>query len=271
MENEPKNTEQERITKIEEANSWLEANVKKIEVSKDVEVFSDEELSLEDIQFVVATKAQLDRGENKSVRIIVLNKENWPIFMGLLGRDDSQKEFTGRAEEDPIVPADVNQFIVLPSSEVFSQDTPYRQMYLMSPKFKELLNQPNGPEKLYKAIYLRNILSHELAHLYQFSPSEVKDILGSSDTKYDEKFNKSLDTREFVSCMFGLYNLKNNDHQIYDIYIEACERLVQDGTSNAYVLEQAKRSLASNNLLGSLTSQDIDEMLRKNGANPIES
>lgn len=257
----------ERVLRIRDANNWIEQVGNKIEnpdlVANNIEVFSDEQLQSEDIEFIIATKAQLDTGDGKPVRIIILNKEHWSEFMGLLGRDDSHRQFVGRAEEKPITPADINQFLVLPSSEVFSQDTPYRQMYLASPKVQEIINQPEGAETLYRGIYLRNVLSHEMAHLYQFSSAEIQDILQSDDTGYHEKFNKFLETREFLSCLFGLFNLKKNDQSVYEAYIDACQQLVKDGTGDAYVIEQAKRSLDSVNLLDSFSEQDIDEMFKK--------
>lgn len=260
-------SKEERALRIRDANSWIERVGNKVENQKlaenNIEVFSDEQLQTEDIEFIIATKTKLDTGEGKPVRIIILNKEHWSEFMGLLGRDGSHKQFVGRAEENPITPTDINQFLVLPSSEVFSQDTPYKQMYLSSPKVQEMINQPEGVETLYRGIYLRNVLSHEMAHLYQFSSAEVQDILQSDDTGYHEKLNKFLETREFLSCLFGLFNLKKNDRPVYEAYIDACQQFVESGTGNAYAIEQAKRSLDSVNLLNSFSEQNIDEMFKK--------
>lgn len=257
----------ERAIRIQGASSWIEGIGNKIEnpnlVENNIEVFSDEQLQVEDVEFIIATKNQLDTGEGKPIRIIILNKEHWSEFMGLLGRDDSHKQFVGRAEENPITPADVNQFLVLPSSEVFSQDTPYKRMYLSSPKVQEMISQPEGAETLYRGIYLRNVLSHEMAHLYQFSPTEIQNILQSDDTGYHEKFNEFLETREFLSCMFGLFNLKKNDQLVYEAYIDACQQFIKSRTGNAYAIEQAKRSLDSVGLLSSFSEQNIDEMFKK--------
>jgi len=257
----------ERALKIQDATNWIEQVGNKIEnpnlAKNNIEVFSDEQLQIEDIKFIIATKAQLDTDEGKSVRIIILNKGHWFKFMGLLGRDDSHKQFVGRAEENPITPTGISQFLVLPSSEVFSQDTPYKQMYLLSPKVQEIISQPKGIEILYREIYLRNVLSHEMAHLYQFSSTEVQDILQSDNTGYHEKLNKFLETREFLSCMFGLFNLKKNNQPVYEAYLDACQQLIKSGTDDTHAIEQAKRSLNSVDLLNSSSEQDVDEMFKK--------
>lgn len=257
----------ERALRIRNASSWIEQADNKIEgpnlAENNIEVFSDEPLQPKDIEFIVATKTRLDVNESKPLRMIILNKEHWYQFMGLLGRDDSHRQFTGRAEESPITPGNISKFVVLPSSEVFSQDTPYGQIYMSSPKVQELINQPEGVERLYKGIYLRNVLSHEMAHLYQFSPAEIKDILQSGEEEYSEKFNKYLETREFLSCMFGLFNLKKNDQSVYEAYLDTCRQLVESNAGDAYTIEQAKRSLDSVNLLDSLSEQEIDEILKR--------
>ncbi|MBD3299903.1 MAG: hypothetical protein GF347_00975 [Candidatus Moranbacteria bacterium] len=255
-----------REAAIIDANKWISDNIKQIhraEINENqIEVFSDEAMTEEDIAFMIRTKQILDDGQMKPLRVIILNEENWETFMKKMNRNKEQQEFTGRSEENPVVPDELDQFIVLPSSDVLKKDTAYKHLIESSPLAE--FDSEDQIMDLYRSIFLRNILSHELAHLYQFSEEEANDISGSeSDEEFDNKYNKNLEKRENLSVTFGLYNLYNEDKRGYEIFVDVCSNIVRDNLGNSYVQTQAQKTLNASERIDQMNEIEFQEAHRQ--------
>lgn len=242
---------------MRKAYKWVEGVCSKVESDElridGIEIFSDEALDESDLKFISETKIKLDIVVRKNIRIIILNKDNWQKFMEMSGRSDDEIKFTGRSEECPLVPDGLNPFIVLPSSDVAKTDTEYKEMYKLSPRIDEYAHQIDGVEKLYKGIYLRCMMSHEMSHVYQVSQGESG----------IQEFEENLPSREFLAIAFGMHNLKKFSEEQFDIVIEASQNLIKNGNKNAYAIEQAKRILQATELLKLLQVSESEKIFNK--------
>jgi predicted Zn-dependent protease with MMP-like domain len=253
-----------------------------------VEVFSDEKLEQNDIDFIVNVKKDLDSidGKNKKIKIVIANENHWSDITKSLGME-SHSEFTGSSQENPIVPDGVSQFVILPSKAVFEKDTMYKKAYSQSNQMKELIDK--NSQETYKNVYLRNVLAHEISHLYQFGNEEIQTILNSSretqtdgSNEYDKKYNEFMDLREFLACAYGYYQMEQNCNTEYqNAFLEASSiaannqqeskikklfkfKLLGSKFTKSYQEEQAKRQEKSKELLDNFENKnDMKEFFRK--------
>lgn len=241
-------------------SKWIEGNVLKLENEKlsaaGIEVFSDQSLSETDINFLCDTKGFLDSGDGKNVRVVIVNKDHWPEVMKTMGRDEKQIKFAGRAKEYGIVPDGVDPFVVLPSSDVFIENTSYGEMYKQSPEFQEKAGKPGGVEDLYRGIYLRNVVSHEISHLYQVSKSDAEAALAGDTGPHDSIF----EARELLACAFGLWSLKKSAEPGFSAYLDACKKVVISNIGDSYAIDQAQRSLYAAELINSSSDEELKDL-----------
>ncbi|MFH1769616.1 MAG: hypothetical protein ABH833_03025 [Parcubacteria group bacterium] len=267
------NAEQElpqdkRKRQIRDASLWIETNVGKYEnqdlTANGIELYSDEPLDASDIEHIIEIKKSLDtsRQAGATARVVILCKENWSRFTSEIG--GRSQELNGSSEEYPIVPEDVTPFVVLPSSDVFKENTFYGKLYKLGVEMRELIDSDNatGSVETYRNVYLRNVLSHELAHLYQFSNKEKGAILESDEAGYSEK-NNLLSAREFIAVAFGIYQMRKGDLKYRDAFLDASKAVVESAElKNEYVKEQARRTLDAEAFIEAVGAGDIERAFK---------
>ncbi|MBI5415163.1 hypothetical protein HZA38_06665 [Candidatus Peregrinibacteria bacterium] len=236
---------QEKFSTFEKQLQSIPQRVDKMLAAAGVDVYSDEPLTPEDIAYIARVKGDLDPTQNRRVKVVIANEKNWSILTQVLGMDADTQKFNGQSLEVPIAP-DGAQCILLPSSEVFRDNTEYKTAYETSKSMKDLIAK--NPDEAYRNVYLRNILAHELSHLYQFSEEEKKKLLSSEPKDgdpyaRDKQYNEFLDLREFLAVAYGYHQMSDSGSSKYtNAFLEAN---IKNQRRVSYRSSQAKKNSKS--------------------------
>ncbi len=233
-----------------------------------IEIESDEPLSEQDLHFISEIKRKMEitaKPENrKQIKIHIISEKNWDGKMKQTGED---KQFNGQAW------ANQKNEVFIPSSDVFRQETPYKKLYSKSPKMRSLIDEEPGVA--YQNIYLRNILAHEIAHIYQKSDN----FEGAPAT--EEGVDPYEDLQEFMSCAYGLHEMQlpSKDSDKYTPAFLEANQMTKDSQTGGYAQKQAERTTKANIFLAqfhnsphnfeSVFSQ-MNQICQSGGLNKIE-
>jgi len=216
-----------------------------------IEIESDEKLRIADLPFLAEIKSKLEMGakpeEQKQIKILIVSAKNWAEKMKQLGSD---KQFTGQAWAETTNADQLS--IILPSSDVFKEETPYKKAYSHSPAMSRLIAE--DPKSAHQNIFLRNILAHEMAHLYQKSDNYE----GAPETA--EGIDPYEDLQEFMSCTYGLQAMQldqTSRTKYLPAFLEANQMAI-DSKAGGYVQKQAERTVKANEFLSQFDNQSID-------------
>lgn len=244
--------------------------------TRGLDILSDQPLSPQDIEFIGNIKNKYDiylnEGNNKPIKLFILNSEHWPIIARCFDVND---HFAGQSVELPVTPFNM-QAIMLPSIDAITLKTERKDMFLSlagtDPEVATIFSRMDDDDKeeVYKLFYLRSMVAHEMSHLYQFSPQEIKDIgfFSENPERQNAEMEKFLPLREWLACALGLYVLKDEPPNRMKILIKinaiAAGKLheVASLTSNQkYPLSQANRTIQANNFFKLCEAKNTDVIL----------
>ena len=216
-----------------------------------IEIESDEPLSEQDLQFIFEIKRKMETTakpeEKKQIKIHIISEKKWNEKMKQINSD---KQFNGQAWAD--TKNDGTASVVIPSSDVFRQETPYKKLYSQSPQMRSLIDE--DPAAAYQNIYLRNILAHEIAHIYQKSDNYE----GAPTT--EEGVDPYEDLQEFMSCAYGLHEMQlpSTDSDKYTPAFLEANQITLDAQTGGYAQKQAERTTKANIFLAQFDNSPYD-------------
>lgn len=227
------------------------------------EVLSDGfDLNSSDIDYLKLLETEL--GE-KTKQIIIAGQKEFKTVSEKYGINPN---FDGHSVEIPINQDNIPK-VLIPSIEVLRQDTRYRNVLELSEKLKQQIAE--NPEVVFRVVYLRNILAHEISHLYQFSQAEIKTLSvlsqdrdkkaenGESYSDFDVEYSRFIPFREFLSCLYGLNKMIDSNPDIAVEFVEVANKLSVSGSG--YIEEQARRTVKAALLLEELSADQKTDFI----------
>lgn len=229
-ESEKKNFEDLKKRGGELISAWRLSNeirgVKPPESLGGVEVLSDEPLTEEDYNFIQSTKKWLDGDSSKPIQVLIVGEKNWAATAAHFGMPEKDFEFSGKSIEVPFPGDGRIQAVMVPSFDAVSNNS--RRWQMMSGLMEKSGGEfdPKDRESLrgaYRDIFLRNMVAHEMSHLYQFSDAEAENILSKEQNSIDRAIEQSkyLDLREWLACAIGMQAMREGGGKNATLFLEA--------------------------------------------------
>lgn len=252
--------------------------------AKKIEVMSDEKLTKEDLDFILNTKTEYDKnlnsGSPKPMQVHIVNEENWPAMAAYFNLPEKNRKFEGKSIELPFTEKGV-QAVLIPSYDIISRNSERWKMFKSAIKKGTDFDPDSASEEelreLYRSIYLRNMVAHEVSHLYQFSGEEQKNIPLTPPNSQDRAIvqSQNLDLREWIACALGLRamdeNAQNADifYRANDVAAQALRnpKIAAMDESSKYPYLQANRTVQAKRFFDLCSSMNLnsDEILTQMG------
>lgn len=252
-------------SKYNEFQETLQHTIKTIESSEltqvGVDLYSDQPMSPQDLKYIIDTKTALDPTGSRRIRVVIVNREHWTkLNETKLGQENLGMDFDGSSLAISAAPTGHSSLVVVPSDEVFTTQTRYGEAYRQDPEMKKLIEA--DPRQTYSNIFLRNILAHEMSHVYQFSDKTNKGVL-------KKEVHTPSDLNEFLACCHGYLHMNKSAQQVYvDAFLGASARAAAafpksgEGEDNRpYVIRQAERNVKAKELVNALGAEKTANLL----------